>query len=146
MTKYEMIIQIKNEIKATSQILRENKKAYRTNQSLNARGQTEGYLDFQLYPFQIGKICKDDITEVDGKFFYKTEKSWSWRINWDIASAKCHLTCLHIVYNSLRNKKLHCHEEKRNDYYVQNFKSYFEGIQSQLTEEQDAHVSCPTSA
>jgi hypothetical protein len=60
-----------------------------------------------------------------------------------IQSAKCHLTCLHIVYNILRNKKLHCHNQERNEYYVRYFNKFIQGLLSKVTEEQD--VVLPTA-
>lgn len=116
MTKKELIQSIKNEIKAISSILRENKKSYRKHQSNTAKGLPSGY------------VC----VSYESKF----TKYLS-----GIDSAKCHLTCLHIVYNMLRNKKLHCHSEERNTYYVKYFKSIMERMSSYEEEKQDAIVS-----
>ena len=121
MTKKELIQIIKNEIKAISSALRQNKKAYRQHQSNTAKGLPSGY------------VC----VSYESKF----TKYLS-----GIESAKCHLTCLHIAYNMLRNKKLHCHSEERNVYYVQNFKSLMERASSYEAEGQDVNLSSTTSA
>lgn len=153
MTKYELIIQIKNEIKATSQILRENKNKFRYNQKVYSKaplvdspyGKIKSLVSADYKKLECYSFSKpwNGAVEIDGKFYFNGN---FWNFNPDVETAKCHLTCLHIVYNILRNKKIHCHSEERNSYYVQNFKGFMERTQSQLTEEQDAHVSCPTSA
>ena len=148
MTKYELIIQIKNEIKATSQILRENKNKFRYNQKVYSKAPlvdspygkikslvSADYKKLECYPFS---KPWNGAVEIDGKFYFNGN---FWNFNPDVETAKCHLTCLHIVYNILRNKKIHCHDTERNDYYVQNFKSIMERASSYEEEKQDAHIS-----
>ena len=119
MTKYELIQSIKNEIKAISSIFREHKKAFRKHQSNIAKGLPSG---FTSYPYNYESIFTKYLSGFD--------------------TIKCHLTCLHIVYNMLRNKKLHCHNEERNNYYVQNFKSFMERVSIHEEEKQDVNISC----
>lgn len=120
MTKKELIQIIKNEIKTISSILRENKKAYRKHQSNIAKGLTSGFTGDVPYE---SKFCK----------YLSGEET-----------VKCHLTCLHIEYNKLRNGKKHCHTPERNQYYVEWFKTTFERMESELKEEQDANLSSTT--
>jgi hypothetical protein len=118
MTKKELIQTIKNEIKAISSTFREHKKALRKHQSNTAKGLPSGFVwDSFKYESQFTRYLSG------------------------FESIKCHLTCLHIAYNMLRNKKQHCHNEERNNYYVQNFKSFMERASSYEEEKQDAHLS-----
>jgi hypothetical protein len=139
MTKYELIQSIKNEIKETSAILRQNKNNFKHNQKIYSKmgslADSKDFKKIECYPFS--KPWNGTV-EINGKKYFNGN---FWNYNPDVETAKCHLTCLHIVYNMLRNKKLHCHNEERNEYYVQYHKSYIERTLSSFTEEQDAHVS-----
>lgn len=148
MTKYELIQSIKNEIKAISSILRENKNKFKYNQKVYSKAPltkdrwgfpcgtivTADYKQIECYPFS----KPYDAIEIDGKFYFK---GTFWHFNPDSETAKSHLTCLHIVYNTLRNKKIHCHSEERNNYYVQYNQRFMEGKKSYEEEKQDAHIS-----
>jgi hypothetical protein len=150
MTKKELIQSIKNEIKAISSILRENKKKFRYNQKIYSKAPltkdrfgydckvivSSDYKALECYPFS---KPRDGAIEIEPDRFYF--KGNFWHFNPDVETAKCHLTCLHIVYNILRNKPPHCHDIERNDYYVQNFKSIMERASSYEEEKQDAHIS-----
>jgi hypothetical protein len=114
MNKKELIKAIKNEIKELGVAVRTNKRIYRTSQSYVARG----------LPDPTGSLIE-----------YKTQFAKY------IGDINAHLTCLHIAYNILRNKKIHCHSEERNAYYVDNFSKFIQGLLSSFTEEQDVNVS-----
>jgi hypothetical protein len=137
MNKKELIAKIKEEIKITSIILKENKKAFKFNQRQCSIG-LKNYLSFKAYPFLIEKLGKAYYKEVDGKYYYYQETSIC---NYDVSTAKSYLTCLHIAYNTLRNKKLHCHSIERNEYYVKWNKSLIEGMVKYEEEVQNAFVS-----
>ena len=122
MTKKELIQIIKNEIKTISSALKENKKAFRKHQSNISKGLPSDFDGYKKYETLFSKYLVG------------------------ISSAKCHLTCLHIEYNKLRNGKQHCHTLERNQYYVEWFKATFERMESELEEEQDANISCTTLA
>lgn len=119
MNKKELITAIKNEIKEIGAALKHNKKIIRTSTSFLARGLPDPTGNLLEYKSQFAKyVC-------------------------GIESAKCHLTCLHIAYNMLRNKKnlKHCHSEERDAYYVKYHSKFIQGLLSSFTEEQDALVS-----
>jgi len=142
-----VISQLKAEIKETSRIIRINKRAFRYNQRLNSKGIESGFKLIQAYPFNLKKLkenpkFKSFYKEIDGVYYHVDSDVWN--VHSDIATAQCHLTCLHIAYNMLRHNKRHCHTDKRNEYYVEWFKSLFEGIQSQFKEEQDANLRTST--
>lgn len=141
MNKKEMINKIKEEIRVTSEILRLNKKTHKQNQRMYSQGKRPFEL-IQVYPFVIEKATpfdKNYIKVIDGKHYWNYSYQES-PCNSGIDSAKCHLTCLHIVYNMLRNKKQHCHNEERNAYYVKYFDKFIQGYLSQVEEEQNVVV------
>jgi hypothetical protein len=155
MTKKELIQSIKNEIKAISSILRENKKKFKYNQRVHSKAPVtkdrwgfdtkvitpSDYKALECYPFS---KPWDGALEIEpDKFYFKGS---FWNFNPDVNTAKCRLTCLHITYNMLRNKKLHCHSEERNSYYVQYYKSIMERATSYEEEKQDANVSSTSPA
>jgi hypothetical protein len=152
MTKKELIQTIKNEIKNISSIIRENKKNFKHNQKTYAKAPlvdskygkiksivSEDYKKIECYPFN----KPWNHLEIDGKNYFKGA---NWNINPDIGSAKWHLTCLHIMYNMIRNKKQHCHSEERNVYYVQNCKGIMERATSYEEEKQDVNISSTSPA
>lgn len=140
MTKKELINQIKQEIKVTSEILKANKNSFKFNQRLHSKAKVtetygvhgacykielgDDYKKFVIYPFQKIHYPKD-------QEHYKSDMFYDWGINPDSETAKCHLTCLHIMYNRLRNKKPHCHSKEREDYYVKWNKTFFERMEMQ---------------
>jgi len=142
MNKKEMINKIKEEIRVTSEIVRINKKTHKQNQRMFSQGKRPFEL-IQLYPFKIEKVApfnQNYIKVIDGKHYWNYSYNET-PCNSGISSAKCHLTCLHIVYNMLRNKKQHCHNEERNAYYVKYFDKFIQGCLSQVEAEQNVVVS-----
>lgn len=148
MNKKELIAEIKNEIKLISTILRENKNNFKYNQKVYAKAPlvdskygkiksmiSEDYKKIQSYPFT---TFYNGFEEIDGKKYFKGNY---WNLNPDCETAKCRLTCLHIAYNMLSNKKTHCHNVERNDYYVRYFDKFIQGLLSKVTEEQDVVLS-----
>lgn len=116
MNKKELISAIKNELKELAIAIRHNKKVIKKHQSNIARGLPDDSGSLIEYKSQFAKyVC-------------------------GIESAKCHLTCLHIVYNMLRTKKVHCHNIERNEYYVRYFDKFIQGLLSQVKEEQNVVV------
>ena len=141
MTKYEMICKIKEEIKTTSEILRINKRTHKQNQRMYSQG-TRPFELIQLYPFVVEKVTPFNhnyVKVIDGKHYWNYSYNET-PCNAGIESAKCHLTCLHIMYNMLRTKKTHCHNIERNDYYVKYFDKLIQGYLSQVEEEQNVVV------
>jgi hypothetical protein len=150
MTKKELIQSIKNEIKAISSILRENKNKFKYNQKVYSKAPltkdrwgfpcktivSSDYKALECYPFS--KPWDGAIEIEPDRFYFKGN---FWNFNPDVDTAKSHLTCLHIVYNTLRNKKIHCHSEERNNYYVRYNQRFMEGKSSYEEEKQDAHIS-----
>lgn len=138
MTKKELINKIKEEIKEISSIIKYNKKIFRANQSFASKDQLSEIKKLRLYPFDDGKalIAKYPslYCEENGVFYHKYDNC---TVNCGIASAKCRLTSLHIVYNMLRHKKIHCHSEERNAYYVQWNKASMERMSQYEEEKQD---------
>ena len=140
MNKIEMINKIKEEIKVTSEIVKLNKKTHRQNQRMYSQGKKPFEL-IRLYPFDVERVSSYSsyIKVIDGKHYWNYTYNET-PCNASIESAKCHLTCLHIVYNMLRNKKQHCHNEERNSYYVKHFDKFIQGLLSQVKEEQNVVV------
>jgi hypothetical protein len=137
MNKKEMIAKIKEEIKANSEIVRLNKQAYKRNQRKFSKGERPLEL-LQVYPYNIEDVkTRGYVKLIEGKYYYNYTYGNDTPCNINIESAKCRLTCLHIVYNMLRNNKQHCHNEERNNYYVKYFDKFIQGLLSQVTEEQD---------
>ena len=147
MTKYEMICKIKEEIKLISLTLKENKNNFKYNQKVYSKAPlvdinygkiksiiSKDYKKIHSYPFT---TFYSGFEEIDGKKYFKGNY---WNFNPGSETAKCHLTCLHIVYNMLRTKKTHCHNIERNDYYVKYLDKLIQGYLSQVEAEQNVVV------
>jgi hypothetical protein len=135
MNKKELIKSLKEEIKLTAETIRINKASHKHNQRLFSRKETNGYKPIKIYPFNRGYVPE----EIRYFSTYTYSEDYA-PINSDIASAKCHLTTLHIVYNMLRNNKKHCHSDERNQYYVTWFKDLIERTLNRITETENAVI------
>lgn len=136
MNKKELIQKIKTEIKETSEVVRNNKKAFKHNQRCFNLCKMNDSKRLVVHPFILEKGIKPWYHKEDDKVYYHKKEEWVQNYN-DI-SAKNHLTILHIMYNILRNNKNHCHNQERNDVYVKNFDKLIQGYFSKITEAEDA--------